>query len=267
VTDRPPRKLDADPTHPPQELDADPPHDESGRWFRPLAEHMGDTYLRYSFTKGTEQEAAFLVDVLGLGPRSRLLDAGCGPGRHVRALAARDVDVVGLDLSEPFCRSVRHGDPPAPAIVADIRSIPVRAGFDAAISLCQGGFGLLGGPGAPVDADARALRELASALRPGGRLAVSAFSSYFQVRFQAGEGGTFDADAGVMRERTAVKDAEGRELDADLHTTGFTPRELRLLAAAAGLEVEAVWSVDPGDYARRPPDLDHAEFLLVARKP
>jgi SAM-dependent methyltransferase len=241
-------------------------HDDSGRWFRSLAEHMGDTYLRYSFTKGTEQEADFLVDALSLQPGERLLDAGCGPGRHVRAFRSRGVDVVGLDLSETFCRSVALGDPPAPAIVADIRSIPVGAGFDAVISLCQGGFGLLGGPGAPVDADAQALRELASTLRPGGRLVVSAFSAYFQVRYQAGAGGDFDADAGVMHERTAVKDAAGTDLEVDLHTTGFTPRELRLLAAAAGLDVEAIWSVEPGDYARRPPDLDHAEFLLLARK-
>ena len=240
---------------------------DSGRWFRPLADHMGDTYLRYSFTKGTEQETDFLVDALSLRAGDRLLDAGCGPGRHVRALRSRGVDAVGLDLSETFCRTVVAGDPPGPAIVADIRSIPVRAGFDAVISLCQGGFGLLGGPGAPIDADARALRELASVLKPGGRLAVSAFSSYFQVRFQAGEGGDFDADAGVMHERTAVKDADGRDLEVDLHTTGFTPRELRLLAAAAGLRVVAVWSVEPGDYARRPPDIDHAEFLLLARRP
>jgi len=241
--------------------------DESGRWFRPLADHMQDTYLRYSFTKGTEQEVGFLVEVLGLGPGSRLLDAGCGPGRHVRAFRSQEIDVVGLDLAESFCRSVAGGDPPAPAVVADVRSVPFRAGFDAVLSLCQGGFGLLGGPGAPVDADARALRQLASVLKPGGRLAVSGFSSYFQVRFQAGEGGDFDADAGVMHERTAVKDAAGVDLEADLHTTGFTPRELRLLAAAAGLEVEAVWSVEPGDYARRPPDIDHPEFLLIARTP
>ncbi len=232
---------------------------------------MQETYLRYSFTKGTEQEVDFLVDVLGLRPGMRLLDAGCGPGRHVRATIARGIDVVGLDLAESFCRLVAHGDPPAPAVVADVRAIPLAPAFDAVISLCQGGFGLLGGPGAPVDPEVQAMRQLASVLRPGGRLAVSAFSSYFQVRHQVGadddHAGDFDADAGVMHERTAVKDATGQDLEADLWTTGFTPRELRLLAAAAGLEVEAVWSVEPGDYARRRPDLDHAEFLLVARKP
>ena len=243
----------------------------SGRWFRPLADHMQSAYLRYSFTKGTEQEVDFLLDVLDLGAGSLVLDAGCGPGRHVRALAARGVDVVGLDVAESFCRLVRDGSPPVPAVVADVRAVPAAGSFDVVISLCQGGFGLLGGPGAPVDADAGAVRELARCLRPGGRLVLSAFSSYFQVRHQVdAEGepsGDFDADAGVMHEVTSVKDADGRDLDADLWTTGFTPRELRLAASAAGLEVDHVWSVEPGDYARRTPDLDHPEFLLVARRP
>ncbi|MDZ7673584.1 MAG: class I SAM-dependent methyltransferase [Acidimicrobiales bacterium] len=240
---------------------------ESGTWFRPLADHMGETYLRYSFTKGTDQEADFLVGLLDLGTETRVLDAGCGPGRHVRALRARGVPTVGVDLAESFCRLVVHGDSPAPAAVADVRALPTHPAFDAVISLCQGGFGLLGGPGAPLDADVAAVRQLASALRPGGRLVLSAFSSYFQVRHQADEGGEFDVDAGVMHERTQVKDRAGTDLDADLWTTGFTPRELRLVTRLAGLEPDHVWSVDPGDYARRTPDLDHAEFLLLAHKP
>jgi hypothetical protein len=63
-----------------------------------------------------------------------------------------------------------------------------------------------------------------------------------------------------------VKDAQGRDAEADLWTTCFTPRELRLLAAQAGLEVQHLWSVTPGAYAADPPDLDHPEHLMVARK-
>ena len=37
-------------------------------WFEDLADHMGPAYLRYSFTKGTGQEVAFLVEELGLEP-------------------------------------------------------------------------------------------------------------------------------------------------------------------------------------------------------
>ena len=70
-----------------------PPPDH---WFEPVAEHLGGAYLRYSFTKGTAQEVEFLVDALELQPGMRVLDVGCGPGRHAHALAARGIEVVGV---------------------------------------------------------------------------------------------------------------------------------------------------------------------------
>ena len=79
--------------------------------------------------------------------------------------------------------------------------------------------------------------------------------------------GSFDAERGVNHERTVVKDEAGRDAEVDLWTTCFTPRELRLLATAAGLEVDGLWSVRPGEYGRLRPDLDHEEFLLLARRP
>jgi hypothetical protein len=117
---------------------------------------------------------------------------------------------------------------------------------------------LLGG-----DEDGMVLAELARAVRPGGRVAVSAFSSYFIVRYLE-DGDTFDPATGVNHERASVRNEAGEEREFDLWTTCFTPRELRLLAERAGLDVEALWSVAPGEYASRPPDLDHPEWLLVA---
>jgi hypothetical protein len=78
---------------------------------------------------------------------------------------------------------------------------------------------------------------------------------------------TFDADAGVNHERTTVKDEQGRDAEFDLWTTCFTPRELRLLAAVAGLRVEHVFSVTPGAYAAAVPTTDTPELLLVAVRP
>jgi cyclopropane fatty-acyl-phospholipid synthase-like methyltransferase len=71
-------------------------------WFEDLADHLGGAYLRYSFTKGTANEVAFLVDALALAPGARVLDVGCGPGRHALALAERGIEVVGLDISARF---------------------------------------------------------------------------------------------------------------------------------------------------------------------
>jgi len=238
-------------------------------WFEELADHLGEAYLRYSFTMGTANEVAFLTDVLRLAPGMRVLDVGCGPGRHARALGEAGISVHGIDISQRFIDIARIDAPVGVTFERlDARSLAFDGEFDAVISLCQGAFGLAGGGSSiPVgDPDATVLDGMARALRPGGALAVSAFSAYFQVRWLE-DSDRFDADAGVNHERTELRSPEGARAEHDLWTTCFTPRELRLLAARAGLGVEAIWSVSPGEYDRRPPDLDHHEFLLLARRP
>jgi SAM-dependent methyltransferase len=247
-----------------------------GHWFEPIAEFLGPAYLRYSFTKGTEQEVAALIDLLRLAPGQRGLDVGCGPGRHALALAARGLEVVGVDISADFVAAA--GDEAsrrelaglATFEVADARRLDLPPSFDAAISLCQGAFGLTGGPGAVAgterELDEPILAGMARAIVEGGRLAVSAFSAYFQLRYLE-EHDTFDAEGGVNHETTVLRDAEGRERPAELWTTCYTPRELRLLARAVGLRVLAVHGVTPGAYRASAPSIDKPELLLLAERP
>lgn len=222
-----------------------------------VARFLGPAYLRYSFTKGTVQEVAFLAGALGLDDRTVVLDVGCGPGRHLAELARRGTPGFGVDLAETFVRLVAG----APAAVGDARALPLApATVDVAWSLCQGGLGLVAGE------DGAVLAELARVVRPGGRVVFSAFSAWFAVRHLE-DGDHFDAATGGHTEHTTLRDADGNEVPYVLSTTCFTPRELRLLCVQAGLDVEHVWSVRPGAYAARPPDLEHPEFLVVATKP
>ena len=219
---------------------------------------LGRAYLRYSFTKGTEQEADFLVSVLGLAPGARILDVGCGPGRHAHALARRGMSVHGVDISPRFIELAREDAPDnATFEVGDARLLAYEHEFDLVLSLCQGAFGLVGPD------DAAVLDNMARAVRPDGRVVFSAFSAYFAVRYLE-ESDDFDAAGGVNRENTTLKSETGEETDFVLETSCFTPRELRLLCERSGLAVEHLWSVTPGSYAERPPDLAHPEFLVVA---
>lgn len=234
-------------------------------WFEPVADHLGAAYLRYSFTKGTKQEVDFLVPALGLAPGMRVLDVGCGPGRHAHELARRGLRVHGIDISSRFVELARRGAPEAATFERlDARAIGDHArfhgAFDAVICLCQGAFGLMTAEGH----DATVLAGMASALRPGGRLALSAFSSYFVARHWVDA--EFDADTGVNHERTEIRDEAGVAVETSLWTGCYTPRELRLLCDAHGLSVDSVSSVEPGAYAFAAPTVDSAEFLLLATR-
>ena len=244
-------------------------------WFEGLADHLGSAYLRYSFTKGTQRETAFLVDVLGLEAGMRVLDVGCGPGRHAHALAQLDIEVVGVDISQTFVDLASGAGTRGCSFVrGDARALTFDGEFDAAYAMCQGAFGLQAGPAAPTDrvglgGDRDVLSGMTRAVRPGGRVGVAAFSAYFQVRhLEGGTDGTFDAYRGVHHEVTTVHDPDGTGREVDLWTTCFTPRELVLLAESVGLEPIDIWSVCSGErYERTDPTIDEPEFFLVAARP
>lgn len=235
-----------------------------GAWFNPVAAFLGPAYLRNAFTYGTRQEVDFILGALRLAPGAKVLDVGCGPGRHALELARRGYAVHGIDLSPEFIALAREAaaaaDLSATFEVLDVRHLDAAGEHDAAICLCQGGFGLLGG-----DDEAGVLERIARSVRPAGGVVVSAFHAYFAVRhLEPGE--TFDPRTGVLHEVATLRDPEGREAPFDLWTTTFTARELRTMATSVGLEVLGVYGVSPGDYAAREPALDRHEVLLVARR-
>jgi SAM-dependent methyltransferase len=224
-----------------------------------MADHMGSAYLRYSFTKGTVQEVDHIISMLNLKAGMRVLDVGCGPGRHAYELARRGITVHGIDISQTFVDLANDSAPPGATFERmDARALTFEAEFDAAICLCQGAFGLMTANGQDVDV----LKGIRRALKDGGGLALSAFNAYFAVKYF--EQATFDAGTGVSHEVTEIRNQEGAAQTVDLWTGCYTPRELRLMLSVCDFEPHSISSVDPGGYAEGPATTESSEFLVVA---
>ena len=230
-------------------------------FYAAIGNWQGAAYDRNAFTRGTVEEVDALLELLTPSGESRILDVGCGTGRHLHELARRGFrQLVGADVSAGLLHAGARR--PGPAFVqADARRLPfTTSSVDIVLSLCQGGFGLTPG------SDSTAVGEMARVLRSGGRLALTAFSLDYALRW-AGEGEAIDRERGLHHHRTDVRGPDGVDRRFDLWTRCYTPTQLEQTLATAGLRTSRISSVEPGRYQAQPNWGDLPEILVIATKP
>jgi ubiquinone/menaquinone biosynthesis C-methylase UbiE len=121
-------------------------------------------YMSNSFTQNTLAEADFIIGELNLPEGSRILDMGCGTGRHSVELAHRGYRMTGVDISSGMLSQAEKAAGEASVIVEWIKSDATKFKsdklFDAAICLCEGAFGLLGKDGDAIEHNLSILRNI-----------------------------------------------------------------------------------------------------------
>ena len=78
------------------------------QWYEALFEDYGHKYDNESFTQGTQGECDFIEKESGSNKSLKILDVGCGTGRHSVELAKRGFDITGIDLSESQLRLAKE---------------------------------------------------------------------------------------------------------------------------------------------------------------
>ncbi len=232
------------------------------------------------FTKDTIRECEFLSGLMPLPGHRRVIDIGCGTGRHSIRLTSMGYELTGVDLSEHMLSIARKKARDAGADIdfriADAATpFPQEMGmlnkFDAAICLCEGSLGLIGAGTDPYSQARAIFTNVAGLLRSGGIFVCTALSAMRHIRHYNNadfEAGRFDpVDMIEWHSLSEVLDDVDEEAGKlMIGEKSFTGSELRLLLKESGLSCLNIWGGTAGNWGKRLPDPDEYELMAVARK-
>jgi len=194
----------------------------------------------------------------------RVLDVGCGAGRHARAMVAAGARPVGLDLSPELLACAKGAG--IPLVRADMRALPVRPrSVDLVVNLFTS-FGYF-----EDDAEhARVLRGFAEVLAPGGWFALD-FLNADSVRRGLVAEEVQPLGVGPVHIRRELRDG-GRRVVKTMHIPDgrtfvervrlFQPDELEAMLRDAGFSVESRF----GDYSGGPLGPGAPRAILLSRR-
>lgn len=213
-----------------------------------------------------DQEVSFIISALQLKGNERILDLGCGTGRHSLSLAAKGYDVVGVDISKPLIDEAKkklEGLNPR-FVVADIFELPDLGQFDLVLNLFTS-FGYF-----KDDKDNLKMLKIArSCLKPNGKFILDylhpreVLTNLIPRVEQTIAGEKVVITKEILGDRV-IKSIEfpGRRYQEKVKL--YDRNQIELFLRAAGFAVVQVWN----DYLGNPwkIDGDRQIFLCVAQE-
>ena len=251
------------------------------QWYEDLFTDYAESYDRESFTRGTIGEVDFLEEELGHDRTKKILDIGCGTGRHAIELAKRGYRVTGVDLSESQLARAREKALGAGVQVEflqqDARDLRLDERFDLVMMICEGAFPLM----ETDEMNFAILENAASLLVGGGKLILTTLNALYPLYHSvkdflnagktSGEMATLALSFDLMsfREKatTRVVDDLGKEKFLETDERYYAPSEMTWLLKQAGFGQVDIYGCQLGAFSRsRALTVDDFEMLVVAVK-
>ena len=151
------------------------------QWYEEIFTNYAEKYDNESFTQGTMGEVDFIETEINHDKNCKILDVGCGTGRHAIELTKRGYSVTGVDLSENMLEKAREKASNAGFEIdfrqADARNLPFKEEFDLVIMLCEGAFPLM----ETDEMNFQILESAAHSLNNNGKLIFTTLNGLFPL--------------------------------------------------------------------------------------
>jgi SAM-dependent methyltransferase len=251
------------------------------QWYEELYENYGMKYDNECFTKGTIGECDFIEKEIGYNKEAKILDIGCGTGRHSIELAGRGYKIVGIDLSESQLKRAKEKASQQNLKIDfqkhDARELPFSHEFDLAITLCEGSFSLM----ETDEMNFQILRNAANALKPGGKLIFNALNALFPLfhsvkdflNSETKEGNaacdSCSFDLMTFREHSTIsfEDDIGNKKELQCGVRYYTPSEITWMLKTLKFKTIDICGAKLGDFNRSDKlTTEDFEMLIIAEK-
>jgi SAM-dependent methyltransferase len=229
-------------------------------------------YLAFDDHPNTTLEIDFLLNTLQLPNASRLLDLGCGYGRHAIPLAQNDLQVFGLDRSSELLFEAKsrltYRDTNVSFIRGDVRQFPFALPFDAVISMFSS-FGYFD----DENENFLVLQNIADALKPGGLFFLETANRDFILAHNPPVQIYRPENMILIEERSFDSLTSQSLVDVTVIQNGtetylhhairlYTATEMDMLLASVGLQTIGIW----GDFQGGDFTTDSPHLIFLAEK-
>jgi 2-polyprenyl-3-methyl-5-hydroxy-6-metoxy-1,4-benzoquinol methylase len=252
------------------------------QWYETLFENYANNYEKEPFTKGTIGECDFIEKEINFNKELKILDVGCGTGRHSIELAKRGYHVTGIDLSNSMLQKAKENSKKKNIRVVfkkqDARNLSYKSEFDLALMICEGAFPLM----ETDEMNFQILENVSNALKPkNSKLIFTTLNGLFPIfhsvkeflKSEKKEGTTeysknkFDLMTFREHSVTTIVDDNGQKKELHCNERYYVPSELAWMLKSLGFIRIDIFGAKLGAFSRDDKlTTEDFEMLIITEK-
>jgi len=251
------------------------------QWYETLFENYGQKYDNECFTQGTIGECDFIEKEINYNKELKIIDIGCGTGRHSIELSKRGYSTTGIDLSESLLEKAKEKAKQNGLQIAflrhDARNLPFENQFDVAVMMCEGGFPLM----ETDEMNFEILKNVSESLKNKSKFIFTTLNGLFQLFHSVNDfhaEGAIEGNATYCSKNfdlmtfrdyniTKVVDDNGVEKELECNERYYVPSEITWLLKTLGFTKIEILGAKLGAFSRKDKlTTEDYEMLVIAER-